>query len=236
MRGLVSREVGKTIVMKTLVKVVWHLIRYTIATCISTVVSGLLPLLAASIPIFMAIAWVLVWVLVLVICLLGGENMLQDVPMGDPFGLVLVPLMFGGIGVIAVSAISLVVVAFNVLIVLPVSLATDFVCQRLSVRGVVPRLGSFLLSGFLLGLVVASIVVTLFSLYHPDVSVGALFVSGLVILAICDGVVFVFGFTLTVLSTFKGMVFRLKARRRQKKAATAANEMQLCSTTAKDSG
>ncbi|MDY6876572.1 MAG: hypothetical protein SWK90_10295 [Chloroflexota bacterium] len=222
--------------MKSSIKVVWHLIRYAIATCISTVVSGLLPLLAASTPIFAAVAWVLVWVLDFVVYLLTGESMLQGVLVDDPFGIVLVPLMFGGIGALAVSAISLVVVAFNVLIVLPVSLATDLICQRLSVRGVVPRLGGFLLSGLLLGVAIASIMTILFGFYHPDIPVSALFVSGLVILVICDSVVFVFGLALTMLSAFKNIVIRLKARRGQKKAVTAPDEMQLCSTTVKDCG
>lgn len=208
-----------------ILKAVWHFIRYAIATCISTVVSGLLPLLAASMPIFAAVAWVLVWVLVFVIYLLGGESMLQDVPMGDPFGIVFVPLMLGGIGTLAVSATSLVVVAFNILIVLPVSLVTDLVCRRLAIRGVVPRLGSFLLSGLLAGIAIAGIVVILFGFYHPDTPIGTLFISGAMILVICDCVVFVFGLVLTMTSVLKDLVIRLKAWLEQKKALPFSNEM-----------
>lgn len=218
--------------MKVLIKAVWHLIRYIVATCISIVVSGLLPLLAASIPIFMAVAWVLVWALDFVVYSLTGESMLQGVLVDDPFGIVLVPLMFGGIGAFAVSAISLVVVAFNVLIVLPVSLATDLVCQRLSVRSVVPRLGGFLLSGLLLGIAITSIVMILFGFYHPDIPASVLFGSGLVVLLICVCIVFVFGLALTMLSAFKNKIVRLKIRLGQRKlAATAPDELRSFSPT-----
>lgn len=211
--------------MKTLIKVTWHLIRYTIATWVSTAVSGLLPLLVASMPLFMAVAWVLVWVLDFVVHSLTGESILQDVLVDDPFGTILVPLMLGGIGAFAVSAISLVIVAFNVLTVLPTSLATEFVFQRLSVRGVVPRLGGFLLSGLLLGTAIASIVMILFGFYHPDTPIGALSASWLVILVICDCVVFVFGLVLTILSALKNLVIRMKVRLGQK--ASQANGLEI---------
>jgi hypothetical protein len=227
-------HIKEVIAVKTLIMGLWHLIRYTIATCVCTVVSGLLPVLAASMPIFVAAAWVLMWVLMSAIHLLGGESMVQDVPIGDPIGIVFVPLLLGSIGAFAVSAILIVVTAFNVLIILPVSLATELVCRRLSIRGVVPRLGSFLLSGSLLGIALATIVMTLFGSYHPDVPANILLVSGLVILVICDCVVFVFGFVLIMLSTLKSVVIRLKARWRQKRASTTPTEIQLHPATAAD--
>jgi hypothetical protein len=122
--------------------------------------------------------------------------------------------MLGGVGVFALSAISLVIAAFNGLIVLPASLVTELVCQRLSIRGIVPRLASFLLSGLLLGIAIASIVMIVFGLYHSGTSVGSLLASGSVILVICDCVVFVFGLVLTMLSALKDRAICLKTKRK----------------------
>jgi len=211
--------------MKDLIKAVWHFMRYSLATAISTAVSGLFPLLAASVPILMSVAWVLVWVLDFAVYALIGESMLQGVLVDDPFGIALVPVLAGGVGVASVAAISIAVVALNVLIVMPVSLVTELLCQRLSVHRVVSRLGAFLVSGLLLGVVVAGFVMGLFGFYHPDSSLSALVLPGLVIAVMCVGIVFVFGTALTLLSAFKDLLVRLKSRREQSCVAVASDEI-----------
>jgi hypothetical protein len=60
-----------------------------------------------------------------------------------------------------------------------------------------------------------SIVVSGLLPYHPDIPVSALLMLGLVILVVCDCVVFVFGLALTMLSVLKNIIIRLKTRRGQ---------------------
>ena len=188
--------------VKPALRVAWHLVRYTIATCASTAVSAALPLVIAFTPLGLAVMWVLAWVAALVFYALTGEAI--DLEMDSPLGIVLVPLLLLLFGIACVSAVLLLAIAFNVLAVLPISLITEFVCRRLRVRAILPRLGIFLVAGLLLGITLAGIAGAAIAFGHFQVPPVALPISALALLAACAGAVFTSGLVLTMLFPSKG--------------------------------
>jgi len=188
--------------VKPALRVAWHLVRYTVATCASTAVSAALPLVIAFTPLVMAVMWVLAWVAALMFYALTGEAI--DLEMDSPLGIVLVPLLLLLFGIACISAVLLLAVAFNVLAVLPISLIAEFICRRLRVRAILPRLGIFLLAGLLLGSALAGIAGAAIGLGHLQVPPVALLVSTLALLAACAGAVFTSGLALTMLFPSKG--------------------------------
>jgi len=188
--------------VKPALRVAWHLVRYTVATCASTAVSAALPMVIAFTPLVMAVMWVLAWVAALMFYALTGEAI--DLEMDSPLGIVLVPLLLLLFGIACISAVLLLAVAFNVLAVLPISLIAEFICRRLRVRAILPRLGIFLLAGLLLGSALAGIAGAAIGLGRLQVPPVALLVSTLALLAACAGAVFTSGLALTMLFPSKG--------------------------------
>ncbi len=201
--------------MKTAIRVVWHIIRYTVATCVSTAMSAVLPVIIASTPIILSIAWVLLWVAMFLLYVLTGESI--DMEIGHPLGIVLVPLLFSVFGIVSVSTALLLVVAFNVLVVLPVSLITEFICRHLSVRAIL-RLASFVIAGLLLGVAAVSIMVMIVSGQQTQTTPFALFGVAIILLLTCICTVFTSGFILTTMSLVKdkAVIFIVALKERSK--------------------
>lgn len=201
--------------MKIALQLGWHLIRYTLATAISILISALVPFLIASIPLVLAIVWVLAWGAALVFYLLTGEVI--DVEMGEPIGLVLVPLLLTLMGVVTMSAALLLTIAFNLLIILPFSIITEFLYGRWFGKHPLIRPGIFVGAGILLGVIIA--VIGTIGIASQQSEMSSLQQVGLAafLFITCVCTEFAFGLSLTLIDAArKGIeIIRKLIKRRQ---------------------
>jgi hypothetical protein len=98
----------------TKIKFLCNIARYSLATITSTIVTGIMPFVIASIPLIFALVWVILWAVVLLFAFFG---VYIDVPMDEPIGIVLIPLIASVLGAISVSAAVLLTIAFNLITV-----------------------------------------------------------------------------------------------------------------------
>ena len=191
----------------------WHLFRYAVATCVSTTISAIVPFLIASLPLVLAALWILIWIAAFLLYILTGEAVDFD---ADPIGIVLIPLMLSIIGVASVSAILLVVTAFNILIVFPFSFVTEIVSQRLGVYRWSLRPIIFLGAGVFVGVITSLVGIVLMAGQQTEIPL--LHQLGVVVflMLICVCTVFAFGMTLIIMDLSKKgfAVIRMKRLRR----------------------
>ena len=203
--GVVASQFAGEKLARTSLQLVWHAVRYIVATSVSTVISGIIPFVIASLPLVLAIVWVLAWVAAFLLYILTGEVI--DVEMGDPIGLVLVPLMLSIMGVVSITAVILVVTVFNLFIIFPVALVTEIISLQIGVHRWSLRLGIFLSVGILLGTIVGVAGVLLITGQQGEVSLSEQVGIGALLAVICICTEFVFGMTLMLMDLArKGLV------------------------------
>jgi hypothetical protein len=183
--------------MKTILQLGWQVFRYTLATCISTLVSALVPTLVASIPLVLAIVWVLAWIAAFLLYLLTGEVI--DVELGEPIGLILIPLFLAIMGVVTMSAAILLTIAFNLLIVLPFSLISEAIYGRFIGERPGIRLGIFLGASIILGIIVAVVGVIWVTSQQPEMPLSHQVGLAAFLLVTCICTEFAFGLTSTLM-------------------------------------
>lgn len=136
--------------MKSALRLIWHTLRYGIATAISTALSAIIPVFIGSIPILLSILWILAWIALAALYFLTGD-MGWEGEIGSPIAAALMPILFSALGIASITAALLAALAFGLLGILPASLLTEFICWRLSVRNIFARLAAFLIGGGILG-------------------------------------------------------------------------------------
>jgi hypothetical protein len=201
--------------MKTVLKLGWQLFRYTLATCISIIVSALVPTLVASVPLVLAIVWVLAWIAAFLLYLLTGEVI--DVEIGEPIGLIFIPLFLAVMGIATMSAAILLTIAFNLLIVLPFSLISEAIYRRFVGERPGIRLGIFLGAGVVLGIIVAVVGVIWVTSQQPEMPLSHQVGLAAFLLVTCICTEFVFGLTLTLIDIARkgAVVIRKQIKKRR---------------------
>src|SRR5690349_14976380 len=111
----------------TKIEFLWNMIRYVLATAASIIATGVMPFVIASIPLIFALVWVIIWAVVLLFASFGAS---ADIPIDEPIGIVLIPLLMSVLGAITVSAAVLLTIAFNLIIVLPFSIFVEILNKR----------------------------------------------------------------------------------------------------------
>jgi hypothetical protein len=169
---------------------------YFLATLASTIVTGVMPLAIASIPLIFAFVWVVLWAVVLLVTVFGGHI---DLPMDEPIGIALIPLLMSVFGAISVSAAILLTVSFNLIFVLPLGIFIEILNKRMGLRNWFLRLGAFFSGGVVLGLIFGVIGMLLAKKIDTDISLFGQI--GFAVFLGITGVVaeFIFGFTLMVI-------------------------------------
>lgn len=196
--------------VENVLRFVWHVTRYSVATCVSTVVTAILPVLISCIPIALAIVWVLSWVAAFLLYALTGETI--GVEMEEPIGLVIVPLGLLVVGFVALVISVLLAIAFSILVVLPLSLITEFICRWLSIRTFTLRLASFLLVGLLLGFTLNIILLLIGGFNHLQTSPLVLLGLGIWLALTCFSAVFMSGLSLMTMSFTRNGIIHLWRR------------------------
>ena len=178
------------------VKFLRSMVPYFLATIASTIVTGVMPLAIASIPLILAFVWVILWAVVLLVTFFGGNI---DLPMDEPIGIALIPLLMSVFGAISVSAAILLTVSFNLIFVLPLGIFVEILNKRMGVRNWFLRLGTFFSGGVVLGLIFGVIGMLLAKKIDTDISLFGQI--GVAVFLGITGVVaeFIFGFTLMVI-------------------------------------
>jgi hypothetical protein len=196
--------------MKTVLHLFWHLIRYSLATCISTIVSALVPTLVASFPLVLAVVWILAWIAAFLLYILTGETI--DVEIGEPIGLILIPLFLAIMGVVTMSAAIFVTTIFNLLIVLPFSLITEAIYGRFIGQRPWIRLAVFLGTGVILGVIVAVVGVIWVSSQQPEMPLSHQVGLAGFLLVTCICTEFAFGLTLTLMDIARKGAIAIRKR------------------------
>jgi len=178
------------------VKFLRSMVPYFLATIASTIVTGVMPLAIASIPLILAFVWVILWAVVLLVTFFGGNI---DLPMDEPIGIALIPLLMSVFGAISVSAAILLTVSFNLIFVLPLGIFVEILNKRMGLRNWFLRLGAFFSGGVVLGLIFGVIGMLLAKKIDTDMSLFGQI--GIAVFLGITGVVaeFIFGFTLMVI-------------------------------------
>ena len=195
----------------------WVFLRYLLATVGSTVVTVAIPLIIASLPFLFALFWVLLWAFALLFSLLPGQSM--DLPMDEPIGIVLIPLLLSIVSAISASIALVATIVFNFVVILPVGIFIEYFNKRLGLRNWIIRLGSHLVGGFFLGLVVGLIGIFLANKLGTDFSLLEQVGIGALLATICIGGEFVFGTSLVILDLLRKFLEFLngKVRNSQKR-------------------
>jgi len=176
----------KSSTLMAVARIVWHLLRYVVATCVSTVA-------VAALPVLIVFVLTVLWLLGLIFALVF------QFPIDEPISLLITPLLVVLMGIVVVFVVLLLAVAFTVIGVLPVSLLAEFACWRLSIRSTWARLMGFLLAGVLLGSVTGTVGVL--TIQPNSVALVGLAFTVLMLVSIC--IVFLFGLTLTSMTVAK---------------------------------
>ncbi|MGB3904840.1 MAG: hypothetical protein WBB22_07955 [Anaerolineae bacterium] len=189
--------------MKTITRVVWHLLRHLTATLVCILALAALPIAGVLTLTGLAIVMIIFF-------FIGGT-----MDAGFLIAFLGNGMLFLGVVLLAIALILvtlLLATAFSVACVLPVTAAAEYSCSRRSVRSLGVRLGSFVFAGLALAVAVAGGAGLMFGLRGSDIHPVALITFPWVVIVTCVATVFLFGLILTTMTLARDQVASLWAR------------------------
>lgn len=198
--------------MMKVFRYLWFFLRYLLATVSSIIVTVVIPLVIASLPFLFALFWVLLWAFALLFSLLPGQSM--DLPMEEPMGIVLIPMLLSIVSAVSASIALVATSVFNFIVILPVGIFIEYFNKRLGLRSWIIRIGSHLVGGFLLGLIVGIIGIILANKLSAGFSLLEQIGIGALLAVICIGGEFIFGISLAILDLIRKFVEFLNGKAR----------------------
>lgn len=181
-----SVKTSSSSILQKVLRVIWHIFRYSTATCISTIMLASVPVLAVCV----------VSGIILASYALGWLGLL---PVDEPLSLVVGPIVLGIIGIVVVIGITLVALGVTLVGILPVSALAEISCRGVSKHIILIRLLGFVVAELLFG-----IIISVCLLIIPKTAALALswpLFGGVLIESV--GFVLLFGLVLTSLTLIK---------------------------------